>query len=69
MSPVVDTVEKIVRGLEKAELEENLDQLKAALEQLKANINATAGAIQDCDYWLTQMPEAQPTAPVEPAKI
>jgi hypothetical protein len=31
-----------------------LAELKAQADQLRANLNAVAGAIQDCEYWLEQ---------------
>jgi hypothetical protein len=34
------------------QIEARKAELQASLEALKANASATAGAIQDCDYWL-----------------
>ena len=41
--------------------------LIAGQEQLKANLLATAGAIDDCDYWLAQL-EAEELKASEPPK-
>jgi prefoldin subunit 5 len=30
-------------------------QLKAQLEALAANVNSTAGALQDCQHWLEEI--------------
>lgn len=34
--------------------------LQAKVEQLSCNINAYNGAIEDCEYWLAQLPEKAP---------
>ena len=36
-----------------------IEELKAQAEQLKANLNAVGGAIQDCEYWLEQINEPE----------
>jgi len=36
------------------------------IEQLKADLQATTGAIQDCDYWLEQLDAPAPPAAGEP---
>lgn len=36
-------------------IEARLADLKAQRDQLIANINACGGAIQDCEYWLSQL--------------
>lgn len=33
-------------------LEARLTQLRQEVEQMRANLNAYEGAIQDCEYWL-----------------
>jgi hypothetical protein len=42
-------------------------ELTAQREQLIGNVNALAGAIQDCDFWLEQLAgEGQPSpSPIE----
>jgi hypothetical protein len=42
-----------------------LDLLKSQIEELKANIQAYDGAMQDCQYWLTQLDEVVETKVVE----
>ena len=49
----------------KAELISGVTQLKAriasteeVLEKLRADYLATGGALQECDYWLAQLPVA-----------
>lgn len=37
-------------------------QLEEDKAQLLANIQAIAGAIQDCEYWRTQLESETPTA-------
>lgn len=32
-----------------------IEELKAQAEQLKANLNAVGGALQDCEYWLSEV--------------
>jgi hypothetical protein len=39
----------------KEQIEQRKAELLATREQLQANLNAVAGAIQDCDYWLAQL--------------
>jgi hypothetical protein len=51
---------------------DDVEARRAALEaqrvELIAQVNATMGAIQDCDYWLAQLPpaQAQPEGTGEP---
>jgi prefoldin subunit 5 len=42
-----------------------LDLLKSQIEELKANIQAYDGAMQDCQYWLAQLDEVVETKVVE----
>jgi hypothetical protein len=37
------------------QVEQRLAALKAGLEEAKANLSATLGAIQESEYWLEQM--------------
>ena len=39
----------------KEQIEARKAELQAGLEQLKANMHATNGAIQECNYWLSQL--------------
>lgn len=34
-------------------------ELMAQAEQMRANLNALSGAIQDCEYWLEQVKKEQ----------
>ncbi len=34
-----------------------LESLEAQRRQMEANLNAIAGALQECQYWLNQMTE------------
>lgn len=45
--------ETIVKHL--AQLKAEQDQVQANIVQLQANYNAYLGAIQDCEFWLTQL--------------
>lgn len=36
----------------RAVIEARLEQLRAEVEQIRANLHAYEGAIQDCEYWL-----------------
>lgn len=38
-------------------IREHIQELNKQLEQWKANIHATQGAIQDCEYWLSVLKE------------
>lgn len=40
--------------MNKDQVEKRLEELKTNHEQLKNNLIATAGAIQDCEYWLSE---------------
>jgi hypothetical protein len=46
----------------KEQLEKRKADLIASLEQQKANLHATDGAIQECDYWLAQL-DVKPEEP------
>jgi hypothetical protein len=64
------TREEIEKRL--AQLKTDQVQVQANLVQLQANLNAYAGAIQDCEYWLTTVSAETPaTEVIEPtgAKI
>ena len=39
------------------QIEKRLAELEAQREQALANANALSGAIQDCRYWLEQLPQ------------
>jgi hypothetical protein len=41
--------------MNREQVEKRKAELLQGLEELKANIVATNGAIQDCDYWLAQL--------------
>jgi prefoldin subunit 5 len=41
--------------MNKEQLEQRIQQLSQEAEQLKANLAATIGAIQDCHHWLQQL--------------
>jgi len=43
--------------MNKDQIEKRLEELKTNQEQLRANLIATSGAIQDCEYWLEQLKE------------
>ena len=36
-------------------VQERLEALKKQAEKLQADLNATVGAVQDCNYWLAQL--------------
>jgi prefoldin subunit 5 len=40
-------------------IQARLDDLKAQADQLRGNLNAVGGAIQDCEYWLEQVKEPE----------
>lgn len=50
--------------MNKDQIEKRLEELKTNHEQLKNNLIATAGAIQDCEYWLSQLEEKK-TKPIK----
>jgi len=61
------TIEKRLNDLRlgSAGLKARIEQLTAELEQRKADLHATAGAIQENQHWLEQFPaEAPDTANV-----
>lgn len=39
---------------EQDQLQATIEKTQAALAQLNANLSAYEGAIQDCDFWLSQ---------------
>jgi len=41
--------------MDKEKLEQRIRDLQARQEQLMADLNAVGGAIQECQYWLTQI--------------
>jgi len=43
----------------KADIEQRLAELRKSLEQIQANGNALMGAINDCEYWLNRIQEAE----------
>ena len=43
------------------QVEDRLRDLRGGLAQLQANMQATQGAIEDCEYWLSMVQE--PDAP------
>ena len=45
------------------DLKERLEALEAQRRQMEANLNAIAGAMQECQYWLNAIPTAN--SPVE----
>lgn len=47
-----DIIEKRI-----AELQAEFLKAKALYEQTRANVDALAGAIQDCQFWLTELTE------------
>jgi hypothetical protein len=52
------------------QLEKRKAELIASLEQQKANIHATDGAIQEVNFWLSKLDaaEVKPEIPVEKKK-
>lgn len=40
-------------------IKKRIEELMAQAEQLRANLNAIGGAIQDCEYWLEQLKKEQ----------
>ena len=38
-------------------LKKRLESLEAQRRQMEAHLNAIAGALQECQYWLNQMTE------------
>ena len=40
------------------DLKERLEALEAQRRQMEANLNAIAGAMQECQYWLNAIPTA-----------
>lgn len=48
--------------IDRAAIEKRLAELREQQEQVIAQANALAGAIQDCEYWLTLLAEGEPDA-------
>jgi hypothetical protein len=46
-----------------AMIEARRRELEARRDQALADLNALAGALQDCEYWLTQVAETGPPPP------
>lgn len=46
----------------RAAIEDRLTTLRVQQENLIADVNALAGAIQDCEYWLTQLADGDDDA-------
>ncbi len=40
-------------------IEKRLAELRQELDRIQANGNALIGAIQDCEYWLSQMDKSE----------
>lgn len=53
---------RITKGL----LQGRIEDLQRAREQAIANANAMAGAIQECEFWLRQLEEAERKAKEKP---
>lgn len=51
------------------EIERRRAELQANKDQFIANANACDGAIQDCNYWLAQMPMQQLEGEVKAEKV
>ena len=43
----------------------SIEKMKVSLETITANIRATDGAAQECDFWLAQLDAQTAPAPVE----
>lgn len=41
--------------------EGRLEELKRQQEQLRANLHAVDGAMQDCEYWINRLNETEHT--------
>ncbi len=61
------TIEKL--EARKKELQAQQQQYIAQQQQCVANANACAGAVQDIDYWLQQLLEAQPHPELVPEPV
>ncbi len=46
-------------------IEARLAELRAQREQMIANLNAIGGAIQDCEFWLSELEKAEETDPTK----
>ena len=52
--------------MNKEQLIARINLLSQEAEQLRNNLTATVGAIQDCNYWLAEL--EKPAEPVEAAE-
>jgi hypothetical protein len=50
--------------MDKETITKRKQELLATREQFLANANAVLGAIQDCDFWLSELDKAANPAPV-----
>lgn len=41
-------------------IKQRIADLNAQADQLRANLNAIGGAIQDCEYWLSMLKKPDP---------
>ena len=64
------TPKKIPVAVTQEKLQQRIEELKAQREQAIANANAYAGAIQECEYWITQIKtlEEEKEKPLEKKK-
>jgi hypothetical protein len=44
-------------------VQERLNQLKAEMVQMQANLHAYEGAVQDCEHWLAVLAEKETQEP------
>lgn len=51
--------------IDKEKLEVRIAELQKQLDQVTANGNAIVGAIQDCEYWLSQLEQENIVKPKE----
>jgi len=47
-----------------AALKARIEQLTAQARQMEQNLQAIGGAIQDCQYWLTQLEQSNAADPI-----
>lgn len=47
--------------MDKTQVQDRIKQLETEREQVKATLLAYEGAIQDCNYWLSQMDKPKET--------
>ena len=53
--------------MNKQQLIDRINQLSQEAEQIKGNLAATIGAIQDCQYWLQELEKPADTTEVKEA--